>query len=186
MKPLVFAAGIVIVAIPIFFIFSCGGSGLPAEAACPTPAALTTNGQFGDSATADQRALAAYDQAIRAGILQLQNLRRSFSAQYPTDAFFRESSFRPDFARYADQSVCTAQQILATQPPAVDGQATHIDNPTLHSALNTFIAAMHDGRNAIAHRNVTEYRKWYAGIQAKLDAINEAFTNPSGQTVAGS
>lgn len=178
MKYMLLAVAIVAVAIPVLIIFSCGGSGLPTAPACPSPTPLSV-ASVPAGTLPGQDAFQAYSEAVSGGIKHLVDLRNAFRKQYPTDTFFRDSAFRPDFATYADDSTCTAQQLIATQPPPVNGQVTPVDNPKLTTALNSFIAAMKDGRDAVASRNVTKYRQWYATIGDKLEAVNTAFINPS-------
>jgi hypothetical protein len=165
---------VVAIAIPALVIFSCGGDGLPSAPACPTPTPIAVASTAAETAP-DDAAFAAYRVAIGAGIKQITDLREGFRKQYPTDTFFRDKAFRPDFAHYADNSICTAQQLLATKFPApATTQGAQIDNTKLNNALEGFISTMQDGRDAVASRNVSEYHRWYAVIGGEVQAIKEA------------
>ena len=182
LKYLLSVAAIVAIAVPVVLIFALGGgSGLPAPATCPSPTPIPypTTTDEGDDGRA---AFIAYRQAINSGAQHLIDLRDGFRKQYPTDTFFRDTTFRTDYVSYADASVCTAQQLLQTQLPT--GPATEgaqVDTSRLTKALNDFITSMQDGRAAVASRNVTKYHDWYNDINNKVQAIRDAVTNPTGR-----
>jgi len=175
-------AAVVAIAIPVVLIFALGGgSGLPAPAACPAPTPIAyPTATFGSDS--DQPAFDAYRQSINTGIQHVIDLRDSFRKQYPTDTFFRETTFRSDYVTYADDSICSAQQLLQTQLP--NGPATQgaqIDTSRLTNALNAFILSMQSGRDAVASRNTTKYHDWYNDINNKVQAIRDAVANPTGR-----
>ena len=59
----------------------------------------------------------AYFQRIQNSASNLENLRASLRGKYEDDTFYRRDEFRPDFADYADKTVCTAQAMLDLSPP---------------------------------------------------------------------
>jgi hypothetical protein len=176
------AAAIVAVTIPVVLIFALGGgSGLPDPPECPAPTPIPYPTPLAGFETG-QAPLAAYHRAVVEGVQHLTDLRDSFRKQYPTDTFFRENTFRSDYATYADDSTCTAQQLLQTQLPNVPAtQGAQIDTSRLTNALNAFILSMQSGRDAVASRNVTKYHDWYNDINNKVQAIRDAVANPSGR-----
>jgi len=179
LKYVLSVVAVIAIAIPVVIIFSCGGSGLPDPAPCPAPspvAVASVPPGFDDRAAAAQAVQALFNRRIQS----LTDLRDAFKKQYPTDTFFRDAAFRPDFATYADKSICTAQQMLETTSVTVGGESVGLAKPRLDTALQSFIDTMKDGRDAVASRNVSNYRSWYAAVGGRLQAIRDAFVNPSG------
>lgn len=91
--------------------------------------------------------------------------------KYPEDTFYRRDGFRPDFATYADQTVCTAQGMIDLTAP--DARFAGFD-ATLDAALGDLIAHTRAGRAAVRARNVSEYRDWYRGVDARIAAVRNA------------
>ncbi len=177
------AAAVIAIAIPVVLIFALGGgSGLPSPAACPAPTPIAYPTASLDS-DPGQQPFDVYRQSINTGVQHLIDLRDSFRKQYPTDTFFRENTFRSDYVTYADDSICSAQQLLQTQLP--NGPATQgaqIDTSRLTNALNAFILSMQSGRDAVASRNTTKYHDWYNDIGNKVQAIRDAVASPGGRS----
>lgn len=181
LKYLLSAAAVIAIAIPVVLIFALGGgSGLPDAPACPAPTPIPYPTPLPGSESG-QAPFAAYQRSIITGVQHLLDLRDAFRKQYPTDTFFREQAFRSDYAAYADDSICAAQQLLAAHLPAGPiTQGAQFDSTRLDSALNDFIGAMQSGRDAVASRNTTKYQDWYQGIAGKMQAIRDALASPSG------
>ena len=182
LKYVLSVAAVIAIAIPVVLIFALGGgSGLPAAAPCPSPTPIVYP-TVGFGVDPGQTSLNIYRQAINIGIQHITDLRDSFRKQYPTDTFFRENTFRTDYVTYADDSICSAQQLLQTQLPnvPVNGRAS-IDTSRLTNALNAFIASMQSGRDAVASRNTTKYQDWYNDINNKVQAIRDAVASPTGR-----
>jgi hypothetical protein len=98
----------------------------------------------------------------------LEKLRSDLKSRYPEDTFYRREEFRPDFATYASQTVCTAQAMLELSAPAP--QFVEYD-ASLDAALNDLIEHTREGREAVRSRNVSDYRDWYAGADARISAV---------------
>jgi hypothetical protein len=165
-------AGLLAAALGAFsgLAFACGGTGsFPEEAECAQPAPLPTS-----RATPGVVAQQAYFQRIQNSASNLENLRASLRGKYEDDTFYRRDEFRPDFADYADKTVCTAQAMLDLSPP--DGRWAEYDS-VLDSALADLIDHTRFGREAVRKRNVSEYRDWYRDADRKINAVRQAANN---------
>ena len=98
-------------------------------------------------------------------------LRADLRAKYAEDTFYRRDAFRPDFAAYADQTVCTAQAMIDVSAP--DTRFREYES-TLDAALQALIEHTRAGREAVRARNVSDYRKWFDGADARIVAVREA------------
>ncbi len=147
---------------------SCGGASasFPEESECPAPAPLATvRNQPGVVSTR------AYVTRLRASGETLERLRADLRGKYPEDTFYRRDGFRADFATYADQTVCAAQGMIDLTAP--DARFASFD-ATLDTALADLIAHTRAGRAAVRARNVSEYRDWYRGVDARIAAVRNA------------
>jgi hypothetical protein len=147
---------------------ACGGgaSGFPEEAECPAPAPIATS-----RATPGTVPPELYLRRVQTFSQNLDHLRANLRAKYPEDTFYRREEFRPDFADYASQTVCTAEAIRALSPP--DGRYAEYDS-ALDLALADLIEHTRLGREAVRSRNVSEYRQWFKNVDTRLKAVNAA------------
>ncbi len=107
----------------------------------------------------------------------LERLRANLRSKYPDDTFHKREAFRPDFADYASQTVCTAQAMFDLNPP----DARFADyNTNLDLLLEDLIAHTRAGREAVKKRNVSDYRDWFKGVDGKIAAVRQA-ANASGR-----
>ena len=159
------AAALVVLALATVMSATCGeaDSAMPDPQPCP-PAPTLVPQRF------DR--LGPYRQAIGRGVAQVDRLTQEFRLQYPDGKFYRSSSFRADFAAYADTTVCIAQGLKALElPPELAGTQAAFDRE-----LDSLIAHQAAGREAVRTRNVSEYRAWYANIDAKVASLRRAST----------
>jgi len=146
---------------------ACGGNGsFPEEAACAPAAPLPTS-----RATPGVVAQQAYLGRIQNSTANLESLRAALRAKYDDDTFYRRDEFRPDFADYADKTVCTAQAMLDLSPPH-QGFAEY--DSALDAALADLIDHTRFGREAVRKRNVSEYRQWFKEADRKIQAVRAA------------
>lgn len=147
---------------------SCGSSSgsFPEEGECPAPAPIATS-RAQPGAISPQ----AYTMRMRSSSDTLTRLRADLRAKYAEDTFYRRDAFRPDFAAYADQTVCTAQAMIDVSAP--DTRFREYES-TLDAALQALIEHTRAGREAVRARNVSDYRKWFDGADARIVAVREA------------
>ena len=141
---------------------ACGAadSAMPDPGQCPSPTPTPT------TAFGRRDPLGAFRQAINQNISQIEKLTSDFRQQYPNGRFFR-GDFRPDFGRYADQTVCIALTLRAlTLPAGLTSTEAAFD-----SALDGFIDHQRAGREAVRSRNVSGYKDWSAGVDVQLEAL---------------
>lgn len=150
----------------------CGGSpsSFPDETECPVPAPLATSRAAPGAVSPN-----AYLQKLQAFASTLEKLRADLRAKYPEDTFYRREEFRPDFAAYASQTVCTAQSMFDLDPP--DARFTDYD-ATIDALVRDLIEHTRAGREAVRSRNVSEYRDWYEGADTKILAVRNAANLP--------
>lgn len=147
---------------------SCGGSSgsFPEEAECAAPAPIATSRALPGTISPQ-----AYTQRMRSSSDALAKLRADLRAKYADDTFYRRDDFRPDFATYADQTVCTAQAMLDVTAP--DTRFREYES-TLDAALTDLVEHTRAGREAVRARNVSDYRKWFKDADAKIAAVHDA------------
>jgi hypothetical protein len=154
-------------------VAGCGGAAtsFPEEAECPAPSPLpTVRNQPGVVS------FGSYLTRIRSSADTLSRLRADLRAKYPDDTFYRRDEFRPDFAAYADQTVCVAEAMQSLTAP--NSRFVETDDK-LDAALGALIEHTRAGREAVRARNVSDYRKWYSAADAKIEAVrNLAFGQP--------
>lgn len=152
----------------VFALAGCGtpDSNFPAETACPSPQALPTS-RAAPGTVSPQ----AFVGRIRAGARELEQARERLREVYPNETFYRRETFRPDFAAYADRTLCLARELRGLPAPT-DRLAAW--KAGVDAALDALIAHTAAGREAVRTRNVSQYREWYAGVDAKLDAVEAA------------
>lgn len=146
---------------------ACGtpDANFPEPAACPSPAAVPTS-----RAAPGTASVPAFLARVRAGADELAARRERLRELYPTETFYRRDAFRPDFARYADATLCLARELRGlTPPPRLEAWKARVD-----AALDALIAHTEAGREAVRTRNVSEYREWYRGVDTRIDAVEEA------------
>jgi hypothetical protein len=161
-------AFLAIAALGGLFAAGCGGGAadaFPAETQCAQPSPLPTSRTTPGAASAQ-----AVTARIRGSAQALAKLRSDLRTRYPDDTFYRRDAFRPDFVAYADATICTAQSVLDVRPSADRAEA----KSALDAALNALIAHTRDGREAIDKRNVSDYRKWFRGVDEKIAAVQTA------------
>lgn len=145
----------------------CGtpDANFPEPAACSSPAAVPTS-----RAAPGTAAVSAFLARVRAGADELAAQRERLRELYPTDTFSRRDAFRPDFARYADATLCLARELRGLVPPGrLEAWKARVD-----AALDALIAHTEAGREAVRTRNVSEYRAWYRDVDARIAAVEEA------------
>lgn len=149
-------------------VASCGGGSgsFPEEAECPAPAPIATS-RAQPGTTSPQ----AYTARMRSSSDALAKLRADLRGKYPEDTFYRRDAFRPDFASYADQTVCTAQAMIDVTAP--DTRFREYES-TLDATLEALIEHTRAGREAVRARNVSDYRKWFKDTDAKIAAVHDA------------
>lgn len=158
------AAGLVAL---LSLAWACGGSGaFPEPAECLTPAPLPTS-----RTTPGAASPGSYRGTIRDGVSRMGDALEEFRGNYPTGNFSRQVEFREDFAAYADQTRCTGTY-LRDLPPANSMYAER--DATLDKALDELLAHTEFGREAVRQRNVSEWRQWRDGVDAKLNAVRDA------------
>lgn len=151
----------------VLFGAGCGGSStFPEEAECPAPAPLPTS-----RAQAGAVPPQSYVSRLRSSADNVVKLRADLRAKYADDTFYRREEFRPDFAEYADQTVCTAQAMVALTAP--DARFAEFET-RLDVSLNALIEHTRAGREAVRARNVSDYRAWFKEADAKIAAVREA------------
>lgn len=140
-----------------------GGAAFPEPAPCAPPASAVT--------TTGRQAINQYFNNVRTAVDQLAALRETLRSAYPGDKFSRDSQFRVDFAAYADNTICRAQNLKDLRAPSTtpDQLETHLD-----TALQELIGHTQAGRAAVKARNVTDYRTWYEGVDGKIAAVRAA------------
>jgi hypothetical protein len=150
---------------------ACGGSSssFPEEAECPAPAPLPTSRAQAGSVSPE-----LYIRRIQGFAQNLERLRSTLRAAYPEDTFYRRDEFRPDFAEYASQTVCTAEAMLVLSAP--DSRYAEYDS-NLDVALTALIEHTRAGREAVRKRNVSDYRGWYRDADEKINAVMAAAAN---------
>ncbi|MGE3075268.1 MAG: hypothetical protein AB7N24_16045 [Dehalococcoidia bacterium] len=150
------------------FFAACGGSpsNFPDEVECPAPTPLPTS-----RANPGRVSPNGYVSELRNSAGRLEQLRATLRSKYPDDTFHQREEFRPDFADYASQTVCTAQAMFDIDPP--DARFSDYD-ATLDTLLQDLIDFTRAGREAVKKRNVSEYRDWFDGVDAKISAVRQA------------
>lgn len=148
---------------------ACGGGGggsFPDETACPPPVPLPTSRANSGITSAD-----AFTRRIQGSVMTLERLRSSLRSKYSEDTFYRRAEFRPDFAQYASETVCTAESMLQLSVP--DARYAEYKS-SLDAALADLVAHTRFGREAVKSRNVSEYRDWYEDADRKIAAVRVA------------
>ena len=147
---------------------ACGtaDANFPAETVCPSPQAVPTS-----RATPGAVSPQAFVGRVRAGAAELRRAREELREVYPNDTFYRREAFRPDFAAYADRTLCLAQELRALQAPTERLAAW---KARVDGALDELIAHTAAGREAVRRRNVSAYREWYREADAKIEAVEAA------------
>lgn len=164
------AAGVLVISV---LFTSCGGaaSTFPAEAECPAPTPVPTSRSGPGRGSPN-----SYIARLRDSAALLEQLRSDLRSKYPDDTFHQNVEFRPNFAAYADQTVCTAQAMFDLDPP--DARFSDYD-AKLDALLQDLIAHTRAGREAVRKRNVSDYRDWFRGVDAKIAAVRQAANGPT-------
>ena len=149
-------------------IISCGGApaSFPEEADCPAPTASPTS-----RANPGRVSPNSYISEMRNSASRLEQLRANLRSKYPDDTFHQREAFRPDFAEYASETVCTAQAMFDLNPP--DARFADYE-ANLDVLLQDLISHTRAGRDAVRRRNVSDYRDWFAGVDGKIGAVRQA------------
>ena len=150
-------------------VVACGGggsSGFPEETICPGPPVIPTS-----QTNPGTIAAGAYVNRLQGLAVNLERLRAGLRAKYAEDTFYRREEFRPDFAQYASQTVCTADMMLQMSAP--DARFAEYE-ANLDAALQDLVDHTRAGREAVRARNVSDYRDWYAEADEKIAAVRAA------------
>ena len=144
---------------------SSSGGAFPEEVECALPAPIPTSPRSG--AVSGQ----AYTARARTTASTVEQLRTALRAKYSEDTFYRREAFRPDFASYADQTICAAEGFLQFSAPSPEYEKYDAD---LDRALTELVEHTRFGREAVRSRNVSEYRDWFRQVDAKISAVRTA------------
>lgn len=158
-----FAGAVGLLLIPT--LAACGGgASFPEPSPCATtvPAAATGS---------SRQAVTQYVSGVRSAVERLATLRENLRSEYPGEKFSRDSKFRMDFAAYADSTVCGSQNLQALRAPTPNFEQF---DSNLDGAVQALIEHTQSGRAAVKARNVSDYRIWIQGVDAKIDAVRAA------------
>jgi hypothetical protein len=149
---------------------ACSASGFPDPAPCASPTSVPSPPPQGNrrDISGDFR----YRQTLFLGADQLTKLVADFRLRWPDGKFSRDSSFRSEFARYADQTRCLAAGLRALTPPGV-AYADFV--VAFQGALDRLVAAVGGAREGVKSRNVSDYRDWNTSIDGRIAAVRESF-----------
>ena len=157
------ALGVVVAAV----VSGCGnGAAFPAPAECSTVAPLPTSDR-----TPGNLNRTAYENTLLDGVRRLQIHADEFRAKYPSGNFSRQQQFRLDFAEYADETRCLATYMRDLAPQNPDAEQA---DTALNATLDGLLAHTELGREAVRQRNVSEWRQWRDGVNAKIEAVRAA------------
>lgn len=138
-----------------------GGGALSTTADCPSPSPLPSahRGSFTDG---------PYLTAVNTYVGRLQQLREDERAKYPDRTYNSSNDFRVTFASYSDDTICAGTDLLSLKPasPGTKAYKTKLD-----AAVTALIDHTKAGRDAVKSRNVSDYRRWYDGVDAKLQDV---------------
>ena len=155
-----------LVLVATLFATACGSGGgaLATAAECPAPSPLPTARPRTFSDT-------PYVSQVNAYVERLMQLREEERAKYPDRTYSSSDDFRVTFATYADNTICTGTNMIQLQPTStrVAQYKTALD-----AAVTAYIDHTKAGRDAVKSRNVSDYRRWYDGVDAKLQAVMTA------------
>lgn len=131
----------------------CGSPSLPEASECPELRA------FESSVDQDK----AYQISVSRQLEEILSLDTAFRERW-TERRIRElESFRTEFATYAQLTICHTQFMLDLEVPA----ETASDFAAKAEGFGTrMLAAMDEGRDAVASRNSSAYRDWVRTIDA--------------------
>lgn len=154
---------------------ACSAPEFPDPAPCASPTPFPSPPAQGNrrDITGEFR----YRQTVFLGADQLAKLVSDFRLRWPDGKFSRDSSFRPEFARYADQTRCLAGS-LRTLPAPTAAYAEFVE--AYHIALDKLTANVATAREGVKSRNVSDYRDWSTGIDARITAVRETFAQLPG------
>jgi hypothetical protein len=155
----------------------CGGGaalGQPPPCVSPTP----TPGFRGTDTP--NRQLTRLGNALTAADQQIDRYLADFRARWPENRNYRSAEFREDFVVFAGQAACAATAMQALTPPASAPQAALTRETALDAALDKYLAALAEGRDALETRNTSKYRDWAKQMDAVSLEIDQAL-NPPGQ-----
>ena len=161
--------GMLLLAVVAGLTVACGSpasGAFPDEIECVQPAPVATSQQAPGTVSP-----AAYLARMRSGSETMERLRSGLRAKYAEDTFYRRDAFRPDFAAYADNTICTAQGMFDLAAPDARYEKYEAD---LDAALTALIEHTRAGREAVRARNVSEYRDWFKGADARIAAVKTA------------
>lgn len=131
----------------------CGSPSLPDPGGCPAFTAF-------ESSVLQER---AYQISISRELEAIVQLDAGFRGRW-TERRLRElESFRSDFVTYAHLTKCRVEFMLEiTVPPLAPAEFV----ARLRDYGNRMIAAMEEGREAVATRNSSRYRDWVKTVDA--------------------
>jgi hypothetical protein len=156
------APAVVLVAL----LMACGGgSSLASPPPCPSPTAAPTPARGARGLDLQ------YSRTVNDGTKQLAQLLADFRAAYPDGKFYRENAFRDRFVTYEGNAGCVAANLKALAPVPV--RFTEFDK-ALKAIMADYQAALSAGHDAVAHRNVSDYRDWDHSMDDLATRIAEA------------
>ena len=145
----------------------CGGGedGFPALAsteACAAPRLV-----------AGDQPLLAFRSLVHSETQRIEDLTNAFRLRYPNGTFYRRPEFRTDFAPYVNEAICIAAGLRKLEQPGLDYLP---EDSNLNAMIEEFIQHTLMGREAVRTRNVSDYRAWNRGVEAKLEQVRAAAT----------
>ncbi len=109
---------------------------------------------------------------VISGVDRLSELVNQFRVRWPDGKFSRDSAFRTEFARYADESTCLATGLRNLNPPLPRYETFDV---AFDAAATVMMKTISDGREAIKSRNVSDYRDWNGAIDGRLSEVRQTF-----------
>ena len=103
-----------------------------------------------------------------------------FRTAYPDRTFYRGSTFRPDFLKYADGANCTIVALNALNAPPNAPQRYRDLDASLRATLKEYTEVLASGRDAVTQRNTSGYRDWWDAtdeLEARIAAALTAAQN---------
>lgn len=137
----------------------------PDAAACPSPSPLPT--PTGRDSTGE----GAYRRRVADLPDRLSRLVSDFRGNWPGGTFSRQSAFRDDFRKMADESTCLALGYRSLTAPT----RLAAFHEAFSDAVSDFKKTFDAGRAGVGRRNVSDYRDWDRAIDARIDAIRTSY-----------
>jgi hypothetical protein len=145
---------------------ACGGSSLPEPEPCAEPSATP-------DAQSDFAKLVLYYRAVETGELELESLLGEFRGMYPEGRFYRSSSFRDDWVKYAGASTCIVDELAALEVPVNATSDQTARDTELKAVLAEYRRVLERGTEAVRQRNTSDYRDFNRNINTVATRLQE-------------